>query len=167
MNWIYIIIIGILAYIAYQLYQMNRTKEIERDEKTFQDKFPNLSKYASEDAKKALRAFLKQNENSDDVAKYLYTARFAQINRAIENETDATTKEKMIAAKETITKDLKQNEVRLQKAVDEKTATRWEADYVLWEYLSNVNEKFPDIDVIVTLDDLLVLRGFKGLLSVK
>lgn len=165
MTWAYLIIIALLTFIACQLFRMNQAREIERNKQAFQEKFPNLTKYANEDAKESLRSFLSQNETGYDLSKYLYTERFLTINRAIEAETDVVKKGKMVAAKEAVVKDLRESEPRLQRAVKAKTATEWETGYVLWQYLNAINKDFPDIDI--TLDDILILNGFNELLDIK
>lgn len=157
MSFAYILILAVLVYIAYQLYQLNNSKKEEKEDQKLREMFPNLYSDTNEGRKEELRDFVRKNEG-DELSNYIYLARFKLMNEAIQNEKNISQREKMEKAKESVTSELKDWQNRLDKAAERKEISRWEISYVLWTYLKEVNERFPNL--YSNMNDCLIHCGF-------
>jgi len=179
MSWIFIIIIAILVFIAYQFSQLNRGKKYElaikvaeKSEEKVREFFPHLYPIASEEMKEEIRDFvirsIRENMEDydslsvdrDDLAYYIYLGRYKIINDKINAETDLKKKEKMQSVKEDILKELKQWDNRLDSMIDKGKMSEWEKSFILWNFLKGINDQFPER--YFELDDYFNSR-FRGL----
>ena len=169
MSLTFIVIIGVLIFIAYQLSQLNRTKRnelvreaaekfSEKSEQKYRDLFPNLYPVASEDMKQEIRDFmalkaqndvlginlLRDEEKAQDQVNYIYMERYKIINDKIETETNLQNKQRMNDVKESTSKELKQLENHLDVMVNKGKISEWEKSLVLWNLLKGINEQFPE-----------------------
>ncbi len=172
MNWTYAIIIGVLVYIAYQLVELNRSKKgeillkvAEKNEEMLDKRFPNLYKNINEAAKSEIMNFLDDflKQSNDDLADYLYLERFKIMNTLIKSETNSERKKVMEDTKDVIMDDMKKCESNLHNSINERKATDSEKDFVIWMYLNEVNENFPDAK---SMSNFISLLGFDKLLSI-
>jgi hypothetical protein len=170
MNIIIVLILVVLAYIAFQLRKLNIGKSIEEKERSaekedqrFREMFPHIYIDTNEEDKEQIREFVKKNEDDDELAGYIYNERYKVINLKIENETDEKRKEKMKAAKEVIVNELRQWQKIFDDAKDKKEISSWEVSYLLWGYLKAVNESF--LDRHTDLESYLRHSGFLNLVS--
>lgn len=161
MSWTFIVIIGVLIYIAYQLSQLNRGKKIdleikiaEKDEQKIKELFPHLYLVASGDIKEEIKDFVTQNmeENITEVssdgvttlAGYIYSERYKIINEKIDAETNSQKKQEFKNIEESISKDLERWDNRLDSMVNKGKISEWEKDFILWNFLKPINDQFPE-----------------------
>ena len=164
MSWTFIIIIGVLIYIAYQLSQLNRSKKhelvlkiAENNEQKIKEFFPHLYLNADEDMKEEIRNFVARSiqeniseinsssgENGEDFSDYIYLERYKIIHKKIDTEADLKKKERMQSIKEDIVKELRQWDEKLRTMVDSGRVSEWEKDFILWNFLKPINDQFPE-----------------------
>lgn len=172
MSIIYLVIIAILVFIAYQLYQSNELKkqefkkrDSEKEEERIAAFMPHLyKKTTSEEVKKELKSFFYENEyyneheaNNPYVASFIpnslfpYKRKFAMIKEMTKDEKDNEKKEKMEKALERIKKVTKE----LVEQLSKRETTLTEREFVLWHYYEYEYNNFPKIEEIS--DDYIIL----------
>lgn len=167
MSWTFIIIIGVLVFIAYQLVQLNRGKEYElglkiaeKNEEKIKELFPHLYSIADEDLKEEIRGFVVKNaqknmaEDDSSFDKrtdpayypgyYWYLDPYKIMNGKIDAETDLQRKKRMRNIKESTSKELEQWHNRLEKMADQGRISEWEMDFIFWNLLEPINDQFPE-----------------------
>lgn len=161
MDWTFIIIVGVLVFIAYQLVQLNKGKKhelvmkiAEKNEQKIRELFPHLYPVASEDMKEEIKDFVAKNveenvteatsDGATTLAGYIYLERYKIMNDKIKAETDSKKKEKMQSVEDEITKKLRQWDDKLGKMVDLAKISEWEKDFILYDFLKPINDQFPE-----------------------
>ncbi len=161
MNWAFIIIIGVLAFIAYQLVKLNSGKKYEielklseKSEEKIGQLFPNLYFKVSEEMKEEIRDFVTRsvNENIEhnsstnrnDLAYCIYLGRYKIMNDKIKAEKGLIRREQMQRVKEDISKELSNWDSKLDSMINNGKLSEWEKDFILWHFIRSINDQFPE-----------------------
>ena len=171
MSIIYFVIIAILVFIAYQLYQSNELKkqafenrELEKEEERIAAFMPHLfNKNTPEEGKKELKKFFYENKYwyEHEIHNPYITGehideqpprqrKFAMMKEMTKDEKDNKKKEKMEKALERMKKVTKE----LVEQLGKRETTLTEREFILWHYYENEYDDFPQIEG--TSDDYII-----------
>jgi hypothetical protein len=163
------IVIALLAFIAYQLYEINEAKkrdfilrEREKDEERIRAIMPHVyTKALNEETRQEVERFFYRTERYfDHDIKNPYASNLEQENcpehkyelmkQAEKDEKDETIKVKMQISLKRISK----NAESLMKQIPAKDSTLYERCYILWSYYDAEYKTFPNRTGV--FDDILI-----------
>lgn len=152
MSWLLLIIICLLSYIAYKLYELNRSRKqeltaqlVQQEDDLIRELMPHLYKIKS---KETINTFLSEYPN--------HLEKFHEM-QGLEEEKDIVKKVKM----KEVLDDIRESTQLLYKRKG--NATDYEIQFVLWSYLNDAYKSFPNANS--TLDAYMGISNYEEILA--
>src|SRR3990167_1885340 len=124
------IIVAVLGFIAYQLYELKTTKAKEGEEEKIREQMPHLYKKSlNVDVKRDIENFFLEYPHDRE-----YLAMQDAMRKSVENEGDKEKKKKMEETIEKLGKVVEEAKKYMARTV----ATDYEMLYLLWDFYKNV-----------------------------